>query len=277
MAAYVTFTAWFLLALRRNLKREPALYEIYSPLQAFGLSVYLALLMLAFFPWTTAFESGPMKFMEVQIERHPASPHAVEQTLLQLGIPLFAMLGLVLLRNRERMRRRFRELGERAWLGAIWPAPYLVAAIGLAGGAIVALVNRYRYPTSEWDVKLAIYQVTFLAVWLARDALYLQWMNLRRGRRPLLAAILYLGVLYGSTCIIFSALNLYDSARSAAATAILVPTPLFSQSLDFWQEQRDLWIAALFLQGAAALIFVWLQRERLREFEPVSIPGSVAT
>jgi hypothetical protein len=264
---YVTFTAWFLLGIRRNLKREPALYEIYSPLQAFGLSMYAALLLLAGFPWTTTFQSGPVRFGGVQFERHPTAPHAAVLTLLQAGMFFFIALGLALLRNRERVRRLFRELGERAWRDAIWPAPYLVAAVGLAGGAVVALVNRYRFPTSEWDLKLAIYQVMFLAVWLARDALYLQWMSLRRGKRPLLTAILYLSVFYGSACVIFSALNLYNSARSAAITAILVPTPLFSQSVDFWEEQRGLWIAALLLQGAAALIFAWLQRQRLREFE----------
>jgi hypothetical protein len=272
MLVYVTLTAWFLVAIRGNLKREPALYEIYSPMQAFGLSMYLVLLMLAAFPWTTTFQSGPVRFGEFQFERHPTAPHAAELTLLQVGMFLFIALGLVLLRNRERVRRRFRELGERAWRASVWPAPYLVAAVGLAGGAVVALVNRYRYPASEWDLKLAIYQVMFLAVWLARDALYLQWMSLRRGKRQLLTAILYLGVFYGSTCIIFSALNLYNSARSAAATAILVPTPLFSQGVDFWQEQRGLWIAALLLQAAAALVFAWLQRQRLAEFvnEPAS-------
>jgi len=113
--------------------------------------------------------------------------------------------------------------------------------------------------------------VIFLAVWLTRDALYLQWMALRRGKRPLLTAILYMGVFYGSVCVTFGALNLYNNARSAAATAILVPTPLFAQGIDFWQEQRGLWIAALFLQGAAALIFAWLQRERLREFEAAEV------
>lgn len=267
VALYLMLTAWFLLAIQRNLKREPGLYEIYSPLQAFGLSMYLMLLMLAAFPWTTTFQSGPVRFGKFQVERHPTAPHEAELTLLQVGMFLFIALGLALLRNRERVRHRFRELGERAWRAAVWPAPYLVAAAGLAGGAAVALVDRYRYPTSEWDLKLAIYQVTFLGVWLSRDALYLQWMSLRRGKRPLLTAILYLGVFYGSTCTIFSALDLYNNARSAAATAILVPTPLFSQSVDSWQEQRGLWVAALLLQGAAALIFAWLQRQQLREFE----------
>lgn len=268
---YVAFTAWFLLGIRRNLKKEPALYEIYSPFQAFGLSMFIALLMLAAFPWTTTFESGPMRVGTFEFAWHPAAPHAVEASLLRVGIFVFAALGLALLRNRERVRRRFREFGSRVWGSAVWPAPYLVAAVGVTGGAIVALVNHFRYPASDWDTRLAVYQVIFLAVWLTRDALYLQWMALRRGKRPLLTAILYMGVFYGSVCVTFGALNLYNNARSAAATAILVPTPLFAQGIDFWQEQRGLWIAALFLQGAAALIFAWLQRERLREFEAAEV------
>src|SRR5262249_37824873 len=51
MVLYLTMTAWFLLALVRNIKRDPAIYEIFRPAQAFGLALYLNLLVLAFFRW----------------------------------------------------------------------------------------------------------------------------------------------------------------------------------------------------------------------------------
>ncbi len=51
MVIYVTLIAWFLLAVVRNLKRDPAVYELYSPMQAFGLAIYLNVLMLGFFNW----------------------------------------------------------------------------------------------------------------------------------------------------------------------------------------------------------------------------------
>ena len=45
---YLIFTAWFLLAVKRNLKRDPSFYEIYSPKQALTFVMYLSLLMLSF-------------------------------------------------------------------------------------------------------------------------------------------------------------------------------------------------------------------------------------
>ena len=42
LVLYLAFTAWFLLAVVRNLKRERALYQIYSGPQAFGFALFVA-------------------------------------------------------------------------------------------------------------------------------------------------------------------------------------------------------------------------------------------
>src|SRR5262249_21006802 len=48
---YVTMAAWFLLALARNIKRDPSVYEIFRPVQSFLLALYLNFWVLAFFRW----------------------------------------------------------------------------------------------------------------------------------------------------------------------------------------------------------------------------------
>ena len=45
------FAFWFLLAVVRNIKRDSAEYELYSPRQFLGLAVFLNLLLVAFFNW----------------------------------------------------------------------------------------------------------------------------------------------------------------------------------------------------------------------------------
>ena len=45
------FAGWFLLALVRNIKRDPNYYEIYSPVQALGFAIFLSVLFVAFFSW----------------------------------------------------------------------------------------------------------------------------------------------------------------------------------------------------------------------------------
>jgi hypothetical protein len=273
---YTTFTVWFLLGITRNLKRDPAAYEVFSPTQAFAFVLYLNLLVLGFYPWAVR-----LREMDVQIQGNPyhysgASPIFVEQSLLGASLWLFAILALILLRNRERVRVRIRQIrgGAVSLLAALWPAPHLVIGIVLVGGAIIGLMSHYRNP-GYWDLKLAVYEVAFLAVWLSRDALYLQWMNLRRVRRPLAAAALYLLVFYGSTGIVFSSLDLYHNARSAASTGILVPSPLFVLTPAFWSQQRPWWLLALGAQAAEAAVFCVLHRMRLREFEPVSVPETM--
>jgi hypothetical protein len=278
MVLYAIFTAWFLLGITRNLKRDPASYEVYSPNQATAFVLYLNLLVLGFFPWTDKFRAK-----DFYIGNHPyhvpgAVPGAVEQSLLFASLWLFAILALILLRSRERTRIRIRQIGSGAarFLAALWPAPYLIGGIALTGSAIVVLISHYRGP-GDWDVKMAIYEVAFLAVWLSRDALYLQWMNVRRAKRPLAVGFLYLIVFYGSTGIIFSTLNLYDYARGAASTAFLVPSPLFALGPYFWSQQTPCWLLALGAQAAEAAVFWLLHRMRLREFEPAPSSEIVPT
>lgn len=273
MALYIIFTTWFMLGITRNLKRDPSLYEVFSPSQAYVFVLYLNLILLGFFPWTHIFKGLDFVIGKQPFHSSGAVPILVEDSLLFANLWLFAILALILLRNRERARARARQLKGIAsrLLATLWPAPYLVVGIALTGGAIVGLISRYRN-SGFWDLRLAIYQVAFLAVWLSRDALYLQWMTLRRARRPFATAILYLVVFYGCTGVIFSALNLYDNPRSAAATGILVPSPLFLLGSSFWYQQSLLWLVALAAQAAEAAVFCVLHWMRLREFEQAPSP-----
>ena len=267
-AIHVTLIAWFLIAIRRNLKRDPSVFETYSPVQAFLFTLYLGLLMVGFFPWKTIFVSYLLDVRGQGFKTAEADPQTVEQMLLFVSVIFFGVLALVLLRNRERTRRRIREFGDRAagWLAALWPAPYLIAAIAVIGGAIVVLISHYRDPQKEWDSHLAVYEVAFIGAWLARDALYLQWMSLRRARRPLVTAVLYLTIFYLSVSILFSALDSYSNAGKAARTALLLPTPFFAMSALDWSQQRMIWIGALFFQAALAIVFAGLHYLRLRGF-----------
>jgi len=262
---HVSLTTWFLIAVRRNLKRDPSIYEVYSPLQAFLFSLYLSVLMLGFFPWSTIFVRGTVQFVDVITA---ATPNSIEQSLLEAAVLLFGALGLTLLRSRERARQRVRELGERAagWLAAIWPTPYLVAAVAALSGAVILLIGKYRDAGSEWNLHLALYEAVFLCVWLSRDTLYLQWMGVRRGKRTLVAAVLYLTIFYVSLGVLFGSLNLFNQPRGAAYTALLLPMPVFGMEPSLWSQAPRLWIGALFFQAASALIFAGLQRHRLQEF-----------
>jgi hypothetical protein len=66
--------AWFLLALSRNIKRDPSIYEIFRPVQAFALALYLNFLVLGFLLGDHA-ARGSGRPDPIPVEIHP-SPRA---------------------------------------------------------------------------------------------------------------------------------------------------------------------------------------------------------
>ncbi|HYL63059.1 MAG TPA: hypothetical protein VE077_10600, partial [Candidatus Methylomirabilis sp.] len=192
---YLTVLAWLVPAVARNIKRDPAEYEVYSPMQALGLLFYLNFILFAFFQWGTATKLAlnGSRFSQVSM-----SGLDEQEAMLSLNILLFFIYGFILLRNRSRMRRKLHSAREAVseWVEALWPAPYILLGTLVVGAALVGVIAWRRNTALEWSLSFAIFQVVFLACWLARDLLFLQWMNLRRGRKPLMMGVVYLGVFY---------------------------------------------------------------------------------
>jgi hypothetical protein len=271
MLIYATFGLWFLLAIVRNLKRDPTVYELYSPVQAFGFSIYLSFLMVGFFNWKAPLGQPivqmVMPFRIIGFKTLP--PLQVEQMLLFNTFWIFVLLGLILLRNRERLRRRIRTLGESAasWWAALWPAPYAVAGVIMVGIAIVELIRIYRNLTpDQWSLGLALIKGAFIALWVARDLLYLQWMELRRSRRPLVMAGLFLIVFYTCIGVILSVAHTFARPTVAAFGAALIPAGVSSLEVADWTIHSQLWVIALLVLAAQAVLFALLQWLKLREF-----------
>lgn len=270
---YLTFTAWFLLGTTRNIKRDPSVYETYLPSQALAFALYLSFLLGSFFPWEAMFQEHTVSIGKDTYHRAASTPPQAEQAFLVTSMWLFAILALILVRNREKIRRRVGELGSRAagWWAALWPAPYMIGGIALVGGSAVGLISRYR-GLSYWDLRLLVYHVAFVAVWISRDALYFQWMNLRRARRPLASAGLYWLIFYVCVSVVLTTLHFYRSPRSAALTSIVLPWSALSINEWVWDGAARYLAGALVLQGATALVFAWLHRRRLLEFQPETGP-----
>lgn len=121
---YAVFTAWFVLAVARNIKRDPAVYEIFTPVQALGMALWINLIVLGFFRWS--------RF----------APFNAEGAFLGLNAPLFFALGLGMLRNRDTTRRlRVAAARSRRWVAALWPVPYVLGGLLLAGLVPVVILQ----------------------------------------------------------------------------------------------------------------------------------------
>ena len=258
---YVTLSAFLLLAVARNVKRDPSVYEVYSPGQGLAFVLYLNALVLGFFRWMIPNITGPPPY---HVEFKPLAASTAEVTFLAIGLWLFAIFGLALLRNREQVRRRIRQHGAAAsgWWAAMWPSPYLFAGALVSGAAILAMIRYKVEEYGNWNMPVGMVEAGFFALWLARDFEYLQWMNLRKGRRPLVAGLLYLIIFYVCVSASMVGFDLYKPA-TAPYRAILVPSAAFGLDAFNWTAAGKLWMGALLFLVMETFVFVWLQRREL--------------
>jgi hypothetical protein len=97
---------------------------------------------------------------------------------------------------------------------------------------------------------------------MLRDALYLQWMNLRRGRRALVAALIYLIVFYICSSALFTGLGFYRTGDFANGTYV-EPWEIFDMNFGSWTGAKVVWIGALVCLLLEAFVFASLQRRQL--------------
>jgi len=255
------FIVWFLLALSRNIKRDPDQYELYSPLQTFGLIIFINFILLAFVNWR-------------------ADLIDVQAALLTINILVLSSLGLVQLRHRDRTRRilRTQTTTSISWIDLTWPAPFLLVAALTACLMIFVGATFAHNPLIEWSPAFAIFRLLFVIAWLLRDMQFLQWMTLHRGKRPLVMGVLYLTVFYACVWIVLTAFGTFRDADRMPFTAFFLPTPIYYLDHGAWALRPAIWGAAFVAQWIFVVIFIYAQRNTILELAhpATSEPAPVA-
>lgn len=260
------FMGWFLLALVRNIKRDPNYYEIYSPMQALGFAVFLNSLFAAFYWWGNR------------------TPLESQSSLMMLNIVIFFCLGLAAVRNRERVRRilRTRESGGANWLDLTWPAPLMVAGTVAVSFIIVAGVAWGHSGNPELDMSFAVLRALFFVAWITRDMQFLQWMSLRRSKHPLVMGALFLIIFYTCVMILMASLGVFTRPDRTAFSAFFIPSGAFQLDHSKWILRPAVWVSAFVAQWLLIAFFIGLQRKRIDEFNspaaaPVATPAPAQT
>jgi hypothetical protein len=246
----LAFTSFFLLAVVRNIKKDPEFYEVYSPLQSLSFLLFLNVIFAGFY----ALPDWPDR-------------STVDDDLsmfLFFNMILFVLLGLALVRSRSRMRNLLRS-SSSAWKSFLWPAPVLIVGAVLVSGLLLVDLNfAYRTP-SDWHLPSAAVRCLIFTFWIIGTAQFLQFMNLGRGKHPVLMAILYLIIYYICATFILIALGgNFGPNGKFPITALFVPVGIFAFSQRTWHTAPTIWVSAIALQIAfIALLFV-LQSRLLR-------------
>lgn len=249
IATDLLLACWFLLAVVRNIKRDPNHYEMFSPMQSLAFALFLNLMFLAFFnwQWSTSLDS--------------------QSVLLTLNMVVFMCLGLAMLRNRERMRRILRacEAARESWLDILWPAPLVTFGGLVAGLLIVAAVTIKRDPHVDWNVNMAVFRTLFFVAWLVRDIQFLQWMSLRRGKHPLVMGVLYQIIFYACTAVFLSIFGFYSTLDRVPFSAFAFPTSVYLLDYAAWALRPAIWASAFIAQWLLAAAFIYLKWQLVGE------------
>lgn len=263
---YLSFAVWCLLPLARNLKKDRALLELFSPAQSVGLLVYLDVILVGFFLVYHVYYSG------ARAEQTAASTFGF---FLTLNLALLYGLGLALIRNREQVRRRAHQRieGRADWTGIAWPAAYLL--VGAASAAVIYL-SRFGWRSTlvkDLDPRFALFACGLLFATMLRDICFLQWMNLRRSNHPLMMGAILLGVFYFCGGILLEMAKFTDSVKTAF-TAIVAPWPLAaagSAEQAAWSHNPAPWFVGLAVQLALVVLFAALHYKSTGELRPAPI------
>lgn len=265
------FLGWFLLALVRNIKRDPNYYEVYSPLQALAFAMFLNVLFVAFYQWQHT------TFVKTQFQIQRETPMESQTFVLMLNIVVFFCLGLAAIRNRERVRRilRTRQTGELSLLDLSWPAPLMIAGTVVASLVVVAGLAWGHSTNPDLDMNFAVFRALFFVAWITRDMQFLQWISLRRGKHPLVTGALFLIIFYTCAMIMMASLGILSRPDRTAFSAFFIPSGAFELDHSKWILRPAIWSAAFVAQWLLTALFIGLQRKTVDELNsPSAAPAA---
>jgi hypothetical protein len=229
---------------------------LYSPLQSVGIVAFINLVLLGFVNWK-------VNLIDVQA------------TLLTLNGVILGSIGLAQLRNRDRTRRllRTQESATPSWVDLAWPAPFLFLVAAGASLLVSVAANAAHDTLVEWSTAFNIFRSLFFAAWIVRDTQFLQWMILRRGKRPLAMGVLYLLVFYACAWIVFTSFGVLRNPDQMAFTAFVLPTPIYYLDHAAWSVRPAIWAAAFVAQWVMIVLCIFAQRNSILELARQASPA----
>ena len=246
---YVTFTAWCLVVVSRNIKRDPTAYELLTPREALGFTAYINIILVGFLRWSST------------------DALVALSALVGVNVFLFFVCGLALLRGRDYVRRL---AARAAALPPGWPGLYLGAGLLATGLVIIAVLSARSAWTAPSDAGLAIVRVAMCAAWIARDLTYLQWVCLLQRSRSVLTGLLSLTVFYVAAGAFVSTQRLGVQPHGSALLGALVPGAVLFTDPTTWRDDLWSWVLAFLFQVVLIAAFAILQARTFRRFAPAA-------
>ena len=213
---YVSFGAWLVLMLVRNLKKDVNEIRLLSHWQAVGCCAFLNFVLYALFDPMRANQFG-------------SAADFVSFMVFINGI-IFFFLGIAMLSTSERIdpeslvsaRSFFSSNGlQWPWLMISAVMSYLLLIWGLFMWESQLGFDRHLVGWGAIGLLIVL-------VFMTRDVLFIQWCKLTRLRSPLLKGVLFLCLYYASVAVLFTVMDVTSHRAANGLANALTPVAAFT-------------------------------------------------
>jgi hypothetical protein len=246
---YVTFGAWIVLMLLRNLKKDSQELLLLSRWQAVACCAFLNFVLYALFSAAHQAEFG----------------NGVDFALFMVAMNgfIFFFLGLAMLNSPERLqvgpvnslRALFSDHGlQSPWLLLSGLVSYLLLVWGLFAWEKVL-------GFSAQILERAAISLLIVLLFVTGDVLFIQWCKLTRLRAPLLKGVLFLCLYYASAGVIFGVMSVTSDRAATAVANVLTPVAAFNPGLGLLPASA---VVGIVVQLMSIAFFISAIRGRLQ-------------
>jgi hypothetical protein len=213
---YVTFGAWLVLMLVRNLKKDVSEMRLLSHWQAVGCCAFLNFVLYSVLDPTRGNPFG-------------TASDFVSFMVLINGI-IFFFLGVAMLSTSERIDPESL-LSARSFFsgsGLQWPWLMISAVVSY----FLLIWGLYMWKNQiGFDGHLTAWgavSMLIVLVFITRDVLFIQWCKLTRLRSPLFKGVLFLGLYYASAAVLYSVMDVTSHTAATGLAHVLTPVAAFT-------------------------------------------------
>jgi hypothetical protein len=213
---YVTFGAWLVLMLVRNLKKDVNEMRLLSHWQAVGCCAFLNFVLYALLDPTRG-------------NAFSTAADFVSFMVLINGI-IFFFLGVAMLSTSERIDPESL-LSARSFLsgnGLQWPWLMISAVVSY----LLLIWGLYMWKGQiGFDGHLMAWgavSMLIVLVFIIRDVLFIQWCKLTRLRSPLVKGVLFLGLYYVGAAVLYSVMDVTSHTAASGLAHVLTPIASFT-------------------------------------------------
>ncbi|HEX3739581.1 MAG TPA: ABC transporter permease subunit [Terriglobales bacterium] len=256
---YVTFGAWLVLMLVRNLKKDVNEMRLLSHWEAVGCCAFLNFVLYAVLDPTRGNPFG-------------MASDFVSFMVLINGI-IFFFLGVAMLSTSERIDPESL-LSARSFFsgnGLQWPWLMISAIVSY----LLLIWGLYMWKDQiGFDGHLmarGAVSMLIVLVFITRDVLFIQWCKLTRLRSPLVKGVLFLGLYYAGTAVLYSVMDVTSHSAATGLAQVLTPVAAFTRSSALVPTSA---VAGIIIQVMAIAFLISAIRGRVQEIELVPVAAA---